>query len=126
MTVNILTPGHIKCLEWLAEQDFVIVGLLTKRALRGYKKEVVPYNDRAYIMRAIASYVEDVVVVPQNSLNPLANIKKYKCDALASGDGFEKVELDTILRYNIRRIDIKLPGERSKKYSSSRILRSSK
>lgn len=121
MTCNVLTVGHIKCLEWLTKRGFVTVGLLTAKGLKGYKKELMPYSEREYILEMIALCIGDIEVVPQDSLNPSANIKKYQCNALASGDGFEKVELAAIRRYNLKRIEVKLEGEKTKKYSSSKI-----
>ena len=122
MSCRVLTPGHVKCLEYLAEQDFVVVGLLTSKAMKGYKDEVVPYRDRKYILDIVASWIEDVTVVAQSELSPVKNIVKYDCHAIASGDGWEQVELDAIAKYSLRKIDIKLPGEKTKKYSSSKII----
>lgn len=122
MTANILTVGHIRCLEYLTQFGFVTVGLLSPKALKGYKTEVVPYEDRKYILDTVAQSISDMVVVRQDSLNPLLNIKKYGCNAIASGDGWEKGELDSIKKLKLKKIDIKLKGERGKKYSSSKIL----
>jgi len=124
MTCNILTKGHIMCLKYLSLRDDVTIGLLSSKALKGYKKEVVSFTERKYILQHISLPLYNVKVVKQDSLDPSNNIKRYKCTAMASGDGFEKVELDAILRYNIRQIDIKLKGEKSKRYSSSKILNS--
>lgn len=123
MTANILTAGHIKCIEWLSKKDSVMIGLLTAKALKGYKREIVPYEDRFYIMLQIAKSFDNVYVIPQDSLEPK---NAAHCDAIASGDGWEPVELEMIKRYNIKRIDIKLKGEKSKRYSSTAILRSAK
>lgn len=121
-TCNILTPGHIQCLEWLVNNaDEVVVGLLTAKALDGYKREIVPYKDRKYLLEnLITSDCYDVV--PQDSLDPTRNIIKYKCTALASGDGFEGVEQRAIDTLKLQAIHIHLPGENKKRYSSSRIL----
>lgn len=124
MTVNVLTPGHIKCLEWLTERCFVTVGLLTSKALKGYKKELMPYEDRKYIMDTIAIALGDMRVIAQESLNPSANLRKYKYTHIASGDGWEKVEKDAAKKFNLEMIDIKLKGEKkSKLYSSSKIIK---
>lgn len=123
MTINVLTVGHIKCLEYLVQYGFVTVGLLTAKALKGYKPEIVPFTERKYIMDTIACSLEDIRVVPQESLNPLENVKRYGCNAIASGDGWEPVELAAIKKYNLKRIDIRLKGEKTKRYSSSKILK---
>lgn len=123
MTCNILTPGHIKCLRYLALKGDVVIGLLTAKALRGYKKELMPWKDRKYILENLnfLDIAYSPYVIPQNNLNPLNYIKKYQCDAIASGDGFEKQEIDAIKKLNLKIINIKLKGEKKKKYSSSKI-----
>lgn len=123
MTCNILTAGHIKCLKWLSKRgDVVVVGLLTAEALRGYKKELVPFEDRLFILNHLD--IPKIIVVPQLSLNPEQNVLKYNCDSIASGDGWEPVELDFIKRYNIKQIDVRLEGETTKQYSSTAIVNS--
>lgn len=117
MSVNVLTPGHIQCIDYLNSKGFLTVGLLTAKAMKGYKKEAMPFADRKFILEAL-----NCTVVPQDSLNPTKNLKKYKSDAIASGDGWEKEELEAIKALGIKKIDIKLKGEKSKKYSSSKIL----
>jgi hypothetical protein len=120
-TCNILTPGHIQCFEYLSKRGPSIVGLLTAKALKGYKRELVPYKDREYIVKAILKGLKNIKVVPQGSLDPASNLIKYKCTAVASGDGFEAKEFNTIERLGLRIINIKLPGERKKRYSSTKI-----
>lgn len=121
MTANVLTPGHIKCLEKLNKMGFVNVGLLTAKALKGYKEERQSYEDREYIMETVAMALGNIDVHPQDSLDPTENIKRLECNALASGDGFEKVEELAIKKLRLKRIDVKLHGEINKKYSSSKI-----
>lgn len=121
VSCNVLTPGHIKCLEFLCKKDFVIVGLLTAKALKGYKKEIVPFEDRKFILEHIDIY--DFAIVPQESLDPTENIIGYECDAIASGDGWEKQELESIKKLGLKTINIKLNGEKKKKYSSSKIIK---
>lgn len=123
MTANVLTVGHIKCLEHLTQLGFVTVGLLTAKGLKGYKEEAVPFEDRKYILDTIAQAIKEMVVVSQDSLNPTKNIKRFGCNAIASGDGWEKGELESIKRLNLKRIDVRLKGETTKRYSSSKILK---
>lgn len=122
MTCNVLTVGHIKCLEHLKRLGFVYVGLLTAQALKGYKKEVVPFEDRKYILETVAVALGRIDVVPQDSLDPTENVKRYSCTAIASGDGWEASELKAIKKLKLERIDIKLKGEKTKQYSSSAII----
>lgn len=121
MTLNILTAGHIKCLKSLSEDNFVVVGLLTPLALQGYKDEIVPYKDRLYILKHLN--IPSLEITPQSSLNPTQEIKKYKCDAIASGDGFHPEEIKAIKELGLKEINIKLKGEgKEKLYSSSKII----
>lgn len=120
-TCDILTPGHIKCLEWLKEKDDVIVGLLTDEALIGYKENVVNFEDRKYILETIAKGIGNIEIVSQETLNPLNNVKKYKCNAIASGDGWEPEELESIKKLKLEKIDIKLQDETNKLFSSSKV-----
>jgi len=122
MTCNLLTVGHIKCLEYLAERGFVTVGLLTSKALKGYKKEIMPFEERKYILDTIAAAISDMRVIPQNSLNPASNLQGYGYTHLASGDGFESVEVSAAKKLGIKLMHIKLNGEKKKKWSSSKLL----
>lgn len=97
----------------------VIVGLLTRNALKGYKQEVVSFKDRLEIIKTVTNGIMgEFLVVPQDSLDPSDNIKKYQPKAIASGDGWEKCELEAIKKHRLKKINIDFP----KKYSSSAIL----
>lgn len=123
MSARVVTAGHIKVLEWLSERfEYVLIGLLTKGAMKGYKNEVVLFKDRLRVLHAIARGFPNVGVTAQYELDPTRNILDHKMGALASGDGFEPVELAAIKRYNLLQVDVKLPGETSKEYSSTKIL----
>lgn len=122
MSCRVLTVGHIKVLEKLNKLGWVTVGLLTAKALEGYKEEVVPYEDRFYILETIAMALGNVDVIPQDSLDPSVNLKAKKYDAFASGDGFEPVEEAAIKKFKLEKINVKLHGEKTKLYSSSKIL----
>ena len=146
MTADILTAGHIKFLEQIRERykhPQIIIGLLSVKALRGYKKTIVPYEDREYILKNLKQVDE---VVKQDDLNPYSNLIKTRAMAIASGAGWEKRELKAIekwIRYHRKAkekiekevgekmedrmwkphtLNIKLKGEGKKKlYSSSAI-----
>lgn len=103
MTCNILVVGHIKLLKKLQNKGYVIVGLLTKKALQGYKKEIIPYKNRLEILKSLNLAMD---IVPQNSLNPFKNLVEYECDVMASGDGFEEVEKKACRELNVKMINI--------------------
>ena len=105
MTCNILVKGHIKALEILNKKGFVTIGLLTSGALKEYKKELMPFEDRKYILETIAMALGDIDIIPQDSLDPAENIKKYKCTAIASGDGWNEKELQAIKKLKLKRIE---------------------
>ena len=117
MTAEILTPGHIKCLDFLSTKDFVIVGLLTSKALKGYKKCVVSFEDRNFVLQAVIRGSDNIIIVKQDSIDPRDNIRLLGCDAIASGDGWEIEEEIAIGELNLKKIDINFP----KDYSSSGI-----
>lgn len=116
MTADILTPGHIKCIKWLEERDKVIIGLLTDDALKGYKKNSVPFKDRLFVLEAVT----DSQIVPQETLDPKKNLLKYGCKSIASGDGWETEEFDTIKELGLKPVNIEFAGDR---YSTSAIKR---
>lgn len=92
-------------IEKLLTKGDLVIGLLTSNALKGYKKERMPYKDRHFILdNLMCSDLFDIV--PQNSLNPYNNLKKYKCDAIASGDGWEKSELEAIKKLGIKKLNV--------------------
>jgi hypothetical protein len=122
MTCNILTPGHIKCLEVLTRKGEVVIGLLTAKALKGYKKELQTFEDRKFILETVGKALGGITVLPQTSLDPTKNIQETKCTALASGDGFEIEEELAATALNIELINLKLEGEADKTYSSSNVL----
>ena len=121
MTADILTPGHIKAIETLRNDDFVVVGLLTDHALHGYKKAVMPFKDRKYIMEVVAEGIGNVIVVPQDTRDPTHNLKFYNCTAMASGDGWDEGELNAFKKTGVKKIDLKLKGEKTKRFSSSSV-----
>lgn len=104
MTANILVRGHIELIDKLTKKGEVVIGLLTAKALKGYKTELVPYQDRYYLLELAAFPIDQIV--PQDSLNPEKNIKKYRCDALASGDRFEPEELQVIKKLKLKKIQV--------------------
>ena len=117
VTCELLTVGHIKCLEWLREyrhskNPYIIIGLLTDKALRGYKDSIVPFEDRKYILEHLVVNkfgINILEIVPQDSLNPYKNLKEYHPEYIASGDGWEKEELAGIKKAKVKKLNITLP-----------------
>lgn len=107
VTCEILTPGHVLALERLSREGYVTVGLLTDSALKGYKRCVVSYEDRKFLLDTVAAAIGNITIVPQKTLDPTRNIKTYGCNALASGDGFEDVELKAIDKLGLTKLSFK-------------------
>ncbi len=105
MSARVLTVGHIRCIDMLTRKGDLVVGLLTKKAMKGYKEEIVPYEDREFILNHLYVF-DDFTVVPQDSLDPSANLKKYKCTHMASGDGWEPSELAAMKKLGVTPLDI--------------------
>jgi cytidyltransferase-like protein len=120
MTADIITVGHIRVLRYLAAINLVTVGLLSPKALKGYKKVIVPYEERKEILESII-WVNRVV--KQTSLNPYKNLIRYNSSFIASGDGWEKEELEAGKKAGCKFINVNLHGEKDnqKLYSSSKI-----
>ncbi len=125
MSCRIITAGHVKVLEELKKHGFVTVGLLSTKALKGYKKEILPFAQRKYILETIAIALGGVEIVNQESLDPSENLRKYKPTIFASGDGFEEIELKAIKKYKLRTLRIRLSGEvgNRKLYSASKYVK---
>ena len=119
VTCEIVHKGHIDCLEWLSNHtDWVMIGLLSDKALKGYKKCKVNWEDRRFVLEHICIPDVLITIVRQNELSPYKNLLKYKPEYIASGDGWEKEELQAIEDTNVKMLNIDLP----KKWSSSKIL----
>jgi len=117
-TIKILTAGHVKVFKQLGRKDELTVGLLDEEALKGYKECVMSFDDRKTILESIR-WVDKVV--RQSSLNPYENLVKYRATHIASGDGWELEELEAIKKAGVKIINVKLPGEGKKLYSSTKI-----
>lgn len=117
-TGDILTVGHLRYIRECQKHGELIIGLLTAKALRGYKEVINPFNERKELLEGFG-----VKVVPQDSLNCYDNLVKFKATHCASGDGFEPEELTAIKKAHCEPLNISLPGEKQgeKLYSTSAI-----
>ena len=118
MTADLLHVGHLRTIRECQRHGEVIIGLLTEKALEGYKGTVIPYEERKELLEGFG-----VKVVPQDSLNCFENLMACKADYCASGDGFEPEELEAMRRANCKPLNIRLPGEGKgeKRHSSAEI-----
>lgn len=102
--------GHLRAIRQCAKKGRVIVGLLD---CPSYKKTVIPYEERKEILEALPEVEQ---VVKQVSLDFSENLKKFKPDFVASGDGFEEVELKAIKNSECETLNISYyDGQSTKK-----------
>jgi len=92
MSADCFHIGHLRAIRQCAKYGKVIVGLLTDEVIRNYKGEpIIPFNQRKELLEAIPEVYK---VVRQDSLNPARLI--VGVDYVASGDGWEREELEAI------------------------------
>ena len=80
LSADVLHKGHINIIKKASRYGFLIIGLLTDKAIASYKR--VPhlnYKDRETIIKNL-KYVD--MVVPQTTLDHTKNLNLYKTDLL--------------------------------------------
>lgn len=85
--------GHLNILRRAKERcDYLIVGVSTDDCVQSYKYKtpVIPYEQRAAIVKAI-KYVDEVV--PQESMDKIAFLKKRHFDVMFHGSEWKGTEL---------------------------------
>ena len=83
MAGDIIHPGHINILKIAKKKGFVIVGLLTDKAVRSYKgKTLMLYEDRKKVLMSI-KYVDKVIA--QKKLDYTDNLIKLKPNFVIHG-----------------------------------------
>lgn len=97
--------GHLRAIRQCAKHGKVIVGLLSDELIKKYKGEpIIPFKERKEILEAIPEVYK---VVKQNTLKPKLIGLKCHIDYVASGDGFEKEELEQMEKYGANPLKIK-------------------
>lgn len=88
MAADLFHHGHLNIINEAKKLGCVIVGLLTDEAIASYKRlPMMPYLQRKAIIESIKG-VSDVV--PQETLDYAANLKKIKPDFVVHGDDWKK------------------------------------
>ncbi len=128
MSADLIHPGHLNIINEGKKLGEVTVGLLTDKAIAGYKRlPYLTYEQRKIIVENIKG-VEKVVA--QETLDYVPNLKKYKPDFVVHGDDWktgvqkqtrEKV-IDTLNEWGGRLVEI----EYTKGISSTQLNRSLK
>ena len=87
MSADILHNGHINVISTARKYGRVILGLLTDSAIASYKRlPLLSYNERKKIVENIKGIYK---VVPQETLDYVPNLKKYKPDYVVHGDDWK-------------------------------------
>jgi phosphoenolpyruvate phosphomutase len=84
MSADLVHPGHLNVINKAKELGSVVVGLLTDKAIASYKRlPFLNYEQRKTIMQNIKGVEK---VVPQETLDYVANLKRLKPNYVVHGD----------------------------------------
>lgn len=84
MSADLIHPGHLNILEHAAKYGNVTVGLLTDSAIASYKR--LPHLTFEQRRAVVASLKPVHEVVPQETLDYVENLRRYKPDYVVHGD----------------------------------------
>lgn len=88
ISADVLHHGHINLIKKASEYGNLIVGVLTDEVVATYKRfPVLDYEQRTFIIKNINGVSE---VVPQDTLDYTANLKKYMPDYVFHGDDWKE------------------------------------
>jgi len=104
-TMDLFHIGHLRAIRKCEKFGKVIIGLLSDEAIKNYKGKtpIIPFIQRKKIIDNIKG---SHIAVKQSNINPFLNLKKYKPNFVASGDGFELEELEAIKKVGCRAVHI--------------------
>ena len=88
MSADLVHPGHLNIIKHAAELGDVTVGLLTDEAIASYKR--LPYMEFEQRREVIAAIKGVARVVPQETLDYVPNLRKYKPDFVVHGDDWKE------------------------------------
>lgn len=84
MSADLIHPGHLNILDHAAALGKVTVGLLTDRAVASYKRlPHLTFEQRKAIVAALRTVDR---VVPQETLDYVENLRRYRPDYVVHGD----------------------------------------
>lgn len=88
MSADLVHPGHINILRIAAELGDITVGLLTDRAIAGYKRlPYMSYEQRKSVIENIKGVCQ---VIPQETLDYRPNLEKIRPDYVVHGDDWKE------------------------------------
>lgn len=84
MSADLIHPGHLNILEHAASLGHVTVGLLTDRAIASYKRlPNLTFEQREAVVASLRTVHR---VVPQETLDYVENLRRYRPDFVVHGD----------------------------------------
>jgi len=88
MSADLVHPGHLNILTKASKLGEVTVGLLTDQAIASYKRlPYLNYDQRKLILESL-KFVDHVV--PQETLDYVPNLRRYKPDIVVHGDDWRE------------------------------------
>lgn len=88
MSADLVHPGHLNILKEAAKHGKVMVGLLTDAAIASYKRiPFMEFEQRRIVIENIKGVSQ---VVPQETLDYVPNLRKYKPDYVVHGDDWKE------------------------------------
>jgi len=87
MSADLIHPGHLNIIEEARKYGDVMIGLLTDDAIASYKR--LPYMTFEQRKKVIYNIKGVSEVVPQEVLDYVPNLKKYKPDFVVHGDDWK-------------------------------------
>ncbi|MBO6979370.1 MAG: phosphoenolpyruvate mutase [Prochlorococcus marinus XMU1428] len=112
MSADLVHPGHINIIKEASKLGEVYIGLLTDKAIASYKR--VPFMSWDQRAEVIGSLELVSKVVPQDTLDYVPNLKRYKPDYVVHGDDWRngvqsKIRssvIDTVKEWNGKLVEI--------------------
>ena len=87
MSADLIHPGHLNIIEEARKYGAVTIGLLTDKAIAGYKRlPFLSFEQRKVIVENIKGVDS---VVPQETLDYVPNLRKLKPDYVVHGDDWQ-------------------------------------
>ncbi|HOA12838.1 MAG TPA: phosphoenolpyruvate mutase [Myxococcota bacterium] len=87
MSADLIHTGHMNILEEARKYGDVMIGLLTDRAIASYKR--LPYMTFEQRRKVVENLKGVDVVVPQDTLDYVPNLEKYRPDFVVHGDDWK-------------------------------------
>jgi len=88
MSADIMHPGHVNIIEEARKLGSVTVGLLTDEAIASYKRlPLMTYDERLSVVEQLRGVDR---VVPQETLDYVPNLEKYRPDFVVHGDDWQE------------------------------------